>query len=42
MSDEEYQKYGYCAIGTISSVPDYEEWGTNHIKVNGRVWIRIR
>ena len=42
MTDEEYQKYGYCAIGTISAVPDYEEWGTENIKVNNRIWIRIR
>lgn len=42
MTDEEYQKYGYCAIGTISAVPDYEEWGTGNIKVNNRIWIRIR
>ena len=42
MTDEEYQRYGYCAIGTISAVPDYEEWGTGKVKVNGRVWIRIR
>ena len=42
MTDEEYQKYGYCAIGTISEIPDYEEWGTGKIKVDGRIWIRIR
>ena len=42
MTDEEYQKYGYCAIGTISAVPDYEEWGTGNIKVNNRIWIRVR
>lgn len=47
MTDEEYQKYGYCAIGTISSVPDYNTWyagnnGDSPIKVNGRIWIRIR
>lgn len=42
MTDEEYQKYGYCAIGTISAVPDYEEWGTGKVKINNRIWIRIR
>lgn len=42
MTDEEYQKYGYCTIGTISAIPDYEEWGTGKVKVNGRIWIRIR
>ena len=41
MTDEEYKEKGYLAIGTISAVPDYEEWGTGNIKVNGRVWIKI-
>jgi len=42
MTQEEYEKYGYCAIGTISAVPDYEEWGSDSVAVNGRVWIRVR
>lgn len=41
MADEEYQKFGYCAIGTISAVPDYEVWGSGNVKVNGRVWIKV-
>lgn len=41
MTDEEYRDKGYCAIGTISAVPDYEEWGTGKVKVNGRVWIKV-
>ena len=42
MTDEEYQKFGYCAIGTISAVPEYETWGENNVVVNNRVWIRVR
>lgn len=42
MTDEEYQKYGYCAIGFVSAVPTYETWGQNNINVQGRVWIRVR
>jgi len=42
MTDEEYAEKGYCAIGTISAVPEYETWGSGNIKVDGRVWIRIR
>ena len=43
MTDEEYRNFGYCAIGTISAVPEYEYWGpNNNIKVDGRIWIRIR
>lgn len=41
MTDDEYKNYGYCAIGTISAVPDYEEWGTGKIKVNNRIWIKV-
>ena len=41
MTDEEYRDKGYCAIGTISAVPDYEEWGSGKVKVNGRVWIKV-
>lgn len=41
MTDEEYKNKGYCAIGTISAVPDYKEWGTGKVKVNGRVWIKV-
>lgn len=42
MTEEEEMKYPSRIIGTISAVPDYEEWGTGNVKVNGRVWIRIR
>ena len=42
MTEEEEEKYPSRIIGTISAVPDYEEWGEDHTKVNGRVWIRIR
>lgn len=41
MTDEEYKEKGYCAIGTISAVPDYEEWGTGNVKVDGRIWIKV-
>lgn len=49
MTDEEVAKYPLSIIGTISAVPDYEEWGgggnepdRGPVKVNGRVWIRVR
>lgn len=42
MTDEEYRNYGYCAIGTVSSVPNYKFWGENNIKVDNRVWIKVR
>lgn len=42
MTDEEYKEKGYCAIGTISAVPDYKEWGSGNVKVNNRVWIHVK
>ena len=41
MTDEEYRDKGYCAIGTISAVPDYEKWGSGNVKVDGRIWIKV-
>ena len=42
MTDEEEQLYPSRIIGYISAVPDYEIWGTGNVKVNGRIWIRIK
>ena len=42
MTREEIQKYPDAIIGIVSEIPDYEEWGENHIKVNGRIWIKIK
>lgn len=42
MTTEEYLKYPQAALGTISAIPDYEEWGINKIKVNGRIWIYVK
>lgn len=43
MSEEEERNYPSCIIGTISAVPDYEIWhGGRDVKVNNRVWIKVR
>jgi len=42
MAEEEERRYPSCIIGTISEIPDYEEWGTNKVTINGRIWIRIK
>lgn len=42
MTEEEEAKYPSRIIGTISEIPDYKEWGTGKVKVNGRIWIRIK
>lgn len=42
MTKEEAKEYPECVVGYISAVPDYEEWGTTKVKVNGRVWIKVK
>lgn len=42
MSRREVRKYPDRIIGTVSEIPDYDIWGENEIKVNGRIWIRIK
>ena len=47
MTEEEERLYPSRIIGTISAVPDYEVWyggnqGDTPIKINNRIWIRIR
>ena len=42
MTEEEEEKYSSRIVGIISEIPDYEEWGSGKVKVNGRIWIRVR
>lgn len=29
-------------VGTVSQVPKYDTWGTDNVKVNNRIWIKVR
>lgn len=42
MSREEIKEYPERIIGTVSAVPDYENWGTGNVAVDGRIWIYIK
>lgn len=48
MTREEIKLYPDRIVGTVSCVPDYEEWGggpkadRDPIKVNNRVWIKVK
>lgn len=48
MTREEVIQYPDRIVGTVSCVPDYEEWGGGEladrdpVKVNGRIWIKVR
>lgn len=41
MDKEEVWNHPEAIIGQVSAVPEYEYWG-NNVKVNGRVWIKVR
>lgn len=48
MTREEIIKYPDRIVGTVSCVPEYETWGGNEsadrdpVKVNGRIWIKVK
>ena len=48
MTREEIIRFPDRIVGTVSCVPDYEEWGggknadRDPVKVNGRIWIKVR
>lgn len=42
MTREEIRDYPDCIIGIVSEIPEYEEWGSNNVKVDGRIWVRIK
>lgn len=41
MTREEIREYPDRIIGTVSAIPNYEEWGTGKVSVNNRIWIKI-
>ena len=42
MTREEIKEWPDAIVGYISEIPYYDTWGTNNIKVNGRIWIKIK
>ena len=42
MTREEIREYPERIVGTVSEIPDYETWGTDNVKVDGRIWIKVR
>jgi len=42
MTREEIRDYPDCIVGYVSEIPDYEEWGSGNVKVNGRIWIKVK
>lgn len=42
MTRQEINEYPDAIIGIVSEIPNYEEWGTGKVKVNGRIWIKVK
>ena len=42
MTEDEARNYPWLVIGTVSAIPQEKEWGERKVKVDGRVWIRVR
>ena len=42
MTREEIRDYPDCIVGIVSEIPQYDTWGTDNIKVNGRIWIKVK
>ena len=42
MTREEIREYPDCIIGIVSEIPNYDNWGSGNVKVNGRIWIKIK
>lgn len=42
MTREEVREYPERIIGTVSEIPNYEIWGAGNVKVNNRIWIKIK
>lgn len=42
MTRDEIRDYPDAIVGIVSEIPDYEIWGSGNIKVNNRIWIKIK
>ena len=42
MTRKEVREYPDRIVGTVSEIPKYEVWGTGKVKVDGRIWIKVR
>lgn len=42
MTREEIREWPDRIVGVVSEIPEYETWGTGNVKVDGRIWIKIK
>lgn len=41
MTRDEIRCWPDAIVGYVSEIPDYDEWGSDNIKVDGRIWIKV-
>ena len=42
MTREEIKEYPDRIVGIVSEIPEYKNWGTGNVAVNGRIWIKVK
>ena len=42
MTREEIKEYPDRIVGVVSEIPKYEIWGSGNVKVNNRIWIKVK
>ena len=42
MTREEIRDYPDCIVGIVSEIPQYETWGSDNVKVDRRIWIKVK
>ena len=42
MTRDEIRFWPDAIIGYVSEIPNYEEWGSDKVKVDGRIWIKVK
>jgi hypothetical protein len=42
MTREEIKEYPDRIVGIVSEIPTYEYWGSGNVKVNNRIWIKVK
>lgn len=42
MVREEIRNWPDAIVGYVSEIPTYDTWGSDNIKVNGRIWIKVK
>lgn len=42
MKREEIRNWPDAIVGYVSEIPKYKTWGSDNVKVNGRIWIKVK